>query len=180
MTLRLAIALVLASPLLASCFRPDLTCLPCQKTLSGSLTCMENHCVEFEGQVNFCKALTGDASPGPDTAPDGPDAGPGPITGGVCADRCCVGGSCLEFSTPLQRGLLLWADRTSLPPVGHIVERWRDRSPKGNDIVNVNFGKGPRVQLDDVGPIAEIDEGTMVMATRPVRRSAWNSTTSRS
>ena len=166
MRLRVAFAFVLASPLLASCFRPELTCLPCLKTCPGSLKCMGGYCVEIDTQISYCESLATDArsGPAPEIPPDGPVDGE---SGGVCTGRCCIGDRCLEFPTHLQRGLILWADRTSLPPVGHLVERWRDRSPKGNDIVNVNVGKGPKVELDDIGPIAEIEEESMVMATRP-------------
>ena len=44
---------------------------------------------------------------------------------------------------------------------------WRDRSRHGNDIVNFNYGKFPRVQLDDVGPIVEINDPDVVLGTRP-------------
>jgi len=164
MTLRLAIAIFLAIPLLASCFRPDLTCLPCRQACPGSLKCMgDGYCAESEDQARGCAAAR-DAAPSPpkdatETPPDQGDAF-------LCTERCCVGGRCLEFTTRLRDGLLLWADRTSLPNPGSPVETWTDRSGRGNHIRSVNFNLNPRVQQDAFGSIIEISDATHVLATK--------------
>jgi hypothetical protein len=93
-----------------------------------------------------------------------PDQGSSP-PGGTCVSRCCIGQECLEFGARLQAGLVLWVDRTSIVKAGLLLNRWRDRSPHGNDIVPVNPESPPRVQLDEVGPIVEVDEIGMVLAT---------------
>lgn len=97
------------------------------------------------------------------------DTGSGLVPDGAaaytCTDRCCIGNECLAFTPRVQAGLLLWLDRTTLGAPGTRLERWRDRSPNQTDVVAVNADSPPRVQLDEVGPIAEIDEERMVLAT---------------
>jgi hypothetical protein len=85
--------------------------------------------------------------------------------GATCVSRCCIGRDCLEFGTRLQAGLVLWVDRTSIVQAGFLLNRWRDRSPDGNDIVAVNPDSPPRIQLDEVGPMVEIDEPGVALAT---------------
>jgi len=165
MRLHFALVLVLASSLVASCFRPDLTCLPCRESCPGSLTCQDNYCVEFKEQAPFCQdRWKGDAGSG---LPDGPPDVEGPPRDPfVCDDQCCVGNDCLTLTTQMRNGLILWADRTSLPDAGSPVTVWRDRSLLKNDIVAYNFGYAPKVQMDERGPIVEIDEERAVLATK--------------
>jgi hypothetical protein len=48
---------------------------------------------------------------------------------------------------------------------GSPLERWLDRSPKAHHLVSLNPDAPPRVQADLVGPLAEIDQPRMVLAT---------------
>jgi hypothetical protein len=166
MTLRLAIALILASPLLASCFRPDLTCLPCRDSCPGTLRCLgAGYCVEFEEQAGFCQQLS---RPDGGTAPDRPpeDTSP-PGDPLLCKERCCVGNECLDFPDRLRDGLLMWTDRVSLPKSDAALQIWPDRSGRNNHIHSRNINTPPDVQDDEVGRIVEIHDRGMVMSTNP-------------
>jgi hypothetical protein len=161
-----------------ACFEPRLNCARCglnDRCLAG-LACYEGICKASPGET--CEIDAGSPSDaqaemspdvGSSEASDAPgavaDASPetGPI---LCIDRCCVGASCLEFPARLRNGLLLWADRTSLGEPGFPLETWLDRSSNGHHLMSLNADAPPRVQLDPVGPIAEISETRMALATK--------------
>jgi hypothetical protein len=163
----------------SGCFQPALECTRCSletRRCPGNLTCNDDGwCVDLAGGGICEEAVETDAAR--DTVADGgardgtasPDvmtlASPDAPSPPACTERCCVGAMCLDFPPRLQRGLLLWADRTSLPSPGQLVSRWRDRSSHRNDILAVNPKTPPRVQRDEVGPIVEIDDPGMVLAT---------------
>jgi hypothetical protein len=165
-----ALAFVLAS---TGCFRASM-CTYCQEgtTCPSGLHCDQGRCVPESMTAAVCSvgapverppdgSTEHDASSG--VLPPPTDGAASPVA--ACVDRCCIGPACLEFSARLQAGLVLWVDRTTLTQPGHLLNRWRDRSRLGNDVVAVNPESPPRVQRDDVGPIAEIDEPGMVLAT---------------
>ena len=168
------ISFVLAFGLLGlsgACFRIEVP--PCTKCTAQvcpeGLACKGGYCVAAGETIDQCLA---DAAVPSDVLPEGsrtdttslsdtPTAEP--LT---CADRCCVGTACLDLTPRMKSGVVLWVDRTSLGTPGSALLRWTDRSPAGNHVFAANMDSPPRVQLDNIGPIAEIDETRMVLSTK--------------
>lgn len=165
----------------ATCFRPSIKCAPCAGDwCSGGLKCDRKYglCVdnsaekECTGSIDASTSSDAVAESTPDTTTEDvsstTDTTSTPDNGGAaeCVDRCCIGAAaCLDLPPRLRQGLLLWADRTSMGQPGSPLERWSDRSGKGHHIQPLNSITPPLIKVDAVGPIAEIDQSQMAMAT---------------
>lgn len=160
----------------STCFRPSVKCTPCSNFCAGGLTCRNGLCVENPGDT----CTSGDAAadsgavvevapevptPDADNASDASDSTTD-VAANQCIDRCCIGASCLDLVPRVRQGLLLWADRTSMGQPESALERWQDRSPNAYHLKPFNLDTPPRVRSDLVGPIAEISESRMVLATQ--------------
>ena len=143
---RSALVLLLLGSANTACFRPTLECARCDpsKTCPSGLACNAGFCTTTGG---LCTS-----------APDGTD-------GSVEHDAktsICVGASCLD----VPPGLVVWADRTSLPPGGQPITSWIDRSGNSHPVTPVNPAAPPSVQLDQVGRLADIDNAQTVLSVQ--------------
>ncbi|HET6284838.1 MAG TPA: hypothetical protein VFH73_28030, partial [Polyangia bacterium] len=172
--LLLACVITLAS---ATCFRPSMKCSPCGNATfcADGLMCLGGLCLDKPTDKCATDAAMDSGSssevvsdvPAPDSDNNASDVPDSSAEVGVnqCVDRCCIGAACFNFPARLRQGLLLWADRTSLGEPGLDLETWYDRSEHGHHIKSLTAGAPPRVQLDPVGPIAEITDMRTSLAT---------------
>ena len=173
--LLLACVITLAT---STCFRPKMHCAPCvtNAQCAENLQCIGDLCVAND--TNECRDDAGSSSdavaedvsesPAPDSDSSTTDATDSSteVAGNQCIDRCCIGASsCLDLVPRVRQGLLLWADRTSMGRPGFPLETWLDRSVGAHHLMSLNPDSPPRVGIDPSGPIADIDDTRMVLAT---------------
>jgi len=130
---RAAFVLLLLGFANTDCFRPTLNCTRCAQVgepCPSGLACNAAGFCATQGES--CGAGTNESDgPGADAAPTDGDGGP--------PSMICVGTSCLDRPP----GLVLWADRTSLPGEGQPITTWLDRSGNNHPVTAVNPGSEP-------------------------------------
>jgi hypothetical protein len=176
-----------------SCFRPNYVCSYCPSSgiCPDGLDCVAGYCVpiyskqtcvdasveaaievaetsQIETAEVFPDAPTEDVPVGPGDSGDDrneEDISDGPASTLVCSERCCIGTPCLDFPARLQNGLMLWADRTTLGPVGGTTSTWLDRSPGGRHLTAMPPEFLPRVSRDLTGPVLDVRDSHTQLST---------------
>ncbi len=139
---RSALVLLLLGSANTACFRPTLECARCgpSERCPSGLTCNAGFCTTSGG---LCTS-----------APDGSD---GPVDH-AGETSICVGAKCISQPP----GLVVWADRTSLPAESEPITTWFDRSGNNHPVTAFNPGFAPLV----VGGFADIESPESVLAVQ--------------
>ena len=133
---RSTLVLLLLGSANAACFRPTLECARCSPTGSrcpSGLACNAGLCTTAAGS---CSSVDGGGEQPP----------------------ICVGTNCI--SPP--PGLVVWADRTSLPAENQPITTWIDRSGNNHPVTALNPGMAPIV----VDGFADIESPQAVLAVQ--------------
>jgi hypothetical protein len=139
---RSALVLLLLGSTNTACFRPTLECARCglSERCPSGLACNAGFCTTSGG---LCTS-----------ASDGTD-GPADHAGET---SICVGARCISQPP----GLVVWADRTSLPAESQPITTWFDRSGNNHPVTAFNPGVAPVV----VGGFANIESPQEVLAVQ--------------